>query len=107
MIQLWVKLYDFKNIALQICEKYDGCSAGILYEIYSIYNKYDAKLLIWKHSHPLKDRKFGYWYDEDNTDYHKFSSDLNNKLMKSYKQTPTSHNLYKVFALIIYIYKFC
>lgn len=106
MLSIWLEKYNLTSIITNICD-YFGFAATMLHEIYSIYNCTDAKLLLWRHTIPVREKRSGYWYDESNTDFVKFSDELEKIIKKAYKKTPDSHNLYKVISLIIFIYKYC
>tara|TARA_B100001287_G_scaffold270997_1_gene270608 strand:+ start:19335 stop:19880 length:546 start_codon:yes stop_codon:yes gene_type:complete len=107
MLSTWLSYYDLTYIIMSICENNKGFAATMLHEIYSIYNWTDAQLLLWRHTIPVREKRNGYWYDESNTNYFKFSDQLEKMIKKAYIKTPDSQNLYKVISLIIFTYKNC
>jgi hypothetical protein len=78
--------------------------------VYSLYDKDEAKYLLWRHTMPVKEKRMGYWYDDSNTDYHKFAKDLGKKMTIEYGKILESNDqekitkLYTVCSIFIYMY---
>ena len=59
---------------------------------------------------PVKEKRFGYWYDDSMTDYYKFAKDLGKNMTIEYGKILQSNDqekiqkLYTVCSIFIYMY---
>ena len=111
MLHTWMDIYDMDEIIDGICdEDYNGAGTEVISNVYSLYDKDEAKYLLWRHTIPVKEKRMGYWYDDSNTDYHKFAKDLGKKMTIEYGKILQSNDqekitkLYTVCSIFIYMY---
>lgn len=111
MLHTWMDIYDMDEIIDGICdEDYNSAGTQVISNVYSLYNKTEAKYLLWRHTIPVKEKRMGYWYDDSNTDYHKFAKDLGKKMTIEYGKILESNDLekitklYTVCSIFIYMY---
>jgi len=104
-------IYDMDEIIDGICdEDYNGANTRVISNVYSLYDKDEAKYLLWRHTMPVKEKRMGYWYDDSSTDYHKFARDLGKKMTIEYGKILESNDqekitkLYIVCSIFIYMY---
>ena len=112
MIHEWMHQCDFNDIIHTICD-YDCNALSVisLYELYKIYDTNVAKLFIWRHTIVEKERRMGYWYNDEMTDYYKMGNDYIKMLTIEYgklletKNQEKMEKLYKILSVLIYMYK--
>jgi len=111
MLHTWMDIYDMDEIIDGICdEDYNGANTRVISNVYSLYDKDEAKYLLWRHTMPVKEKRMGYWYDDSNTDYFKFAKDLGKKMTIEYGKILESNDqekitkLYTVCSIFIYMY---
>ena len=112
MVHEWMYNCDLNDIIHTICDlNNNGVSVNSLYELYKKYDTISAKFFIWRHTIPEKERNWGYWYNDDLTDYYKMGNDFIKMITIEYgklletKNQKNLDNLYKVLSVIIYLYK--
>jgi len=111
MLHTWMDIYDMDEIIDGICdEDYNGANTRTISNVYRLYDKDEAKYLLWRHTMPVKEKRMGYWYDDSDTDYHKFAKDLGKKMTIEYGKILESNDqekitkLYIVCSIFIYMY---
>ena len=111
MLHTWMDIYDMDEIIDGICdENYNAANTRTISNVYRLYDKDEAKYLLWRHTMPVKEKRMGYWYDDSSTDYHKFAKDLGKKMTIEYGKILESNDqekitkLYTVCSIFIYMY---
>ena len=112
MVHEWMYSCDLNDIIHTICDcDCNAVSVDSLYELYKTYDRTSAKFFVWRHTIPQKEKTFGYWYDDEHTDYYKMGNDFIKMISIEYGKLLESKNqeklekLYKVLSVIIYLYK--
>lgn len=112
MVHEWMFYIDLNNILHTITDpKQNGVNVMNLAELYNNYNKNDAKLFIWRHAIPIKERSMGYWYDDEHTDYYKMGNDFCKMISIEYgkliqkKDQKNMEKLYQLLSVLMYMYK--
>ena len=111
MLHRWMEQYNMDEIIDGICdENRNGAGTEVISNVYSLYDKDEAKYLLWRHTMPVKEKRMGYWYDDSMTDYYKFAKDLGKKMTIEYGKILQSNDqekiqkLYTVCSIFIYMY---
>ena len=111
MLHTWMEQYNMDEIIDGICdENWNGAGTEVISNVYSLYDKDEAKYLLWRHTMPVKEKRMGYWYDDSMTDYYKFAKDLGKKMTIEYGKILQSNDqekiqkLYTVCSIFIYMY---
>ena len=111
MLHTWMDIYDMDEIIDGICdENYNAANTQVISNVYRLYDKDEAKYLLWRHTMPVKEKRMGYWYDDSSTDYHKFAKDLGKMMTIEYGKILESNDqekitkLYTVCSIFIYMY---
>lgn len=111
MLHTWMEKYNMDEIIEGICdENYNAAGTEIISNVYSLYDNDQAKYLLWRHTMPVKEKRFGYWYDDSMTDYYKFAKDLGKNMTIEYGKILQSNDqekiqkLYTVCSIFIYMY---
>lgn len=110
MVHEWMYQCDLNDIIHTICE-HNGVSVMLLAELYKSYDKNAAKLFLWRHTIPEKEKRMGYWYNDELTDYYKMGNDFTKMITIEYGKLTQTNNqeqiekLYKVLSVLIYMYK--
>jgi hypothetical protein len=112
MVYEWMYQCDINDIIHIICDcGNNGISVMLLAELYKLYNKDAAKLFLWRHTIPEKEKKMGYWYNDELTDYYKAGNDFAKMITIEYGKLLVTKNqekmekLYKILSVLIYMYK--
>jgi len=112
MVHEWMYQCDLNDIIHTICDcDYNALSVISLYELYQLYDRNAAKLFIWRHTIPEKEKRMGYWYNDEITDYYKMGNDYIKMLTIEYgklletKNQEKMEKLYKILSVLIYMYK--
>lgn len=112
MVHSWMNDVDITDVIHTICdENCNGITVMGLCELYKKYSGDDSRMFLWKHTIPMKETKFGYWYDDEITDYYKMGNEFSKMLAIEYGkliQTKNSTKMvafYKVLSVLIYMYK--
>jgi hypothetical protein len=112
MVHEWMYSCDLNDIIHTICDcDYNALSVISLYELYQLYDRNAAKLFIWRHTIPEKEKRMGYWYNDEITDYYKMGNDYIKMLTIEYgklletKNQEKMEKLYKILSVLIYMYK--
>ena len=111
ILHTWMEKYDMVETIEGICdENYNAAGTEVISNVYSLYDKDQAKYLLWRHTIPVKEKRMGYWYDDSMTDYYKFSKDLGKMILIEYGKILESNDqekmqkLYTVCSIFIYMY---
>ena len=112
MVHEWMYQCDLNDIIHTICDcEYNGVSVMLLAELYKSYDKNAAKLFLWRHTIPEKEKRMGYWYNDELTDYFKAGNDFTKMISIEYGKLLETKNqeklekLYKILSVLIYMYK--
>lgn len=112
MVHEWMYQCDLNDIIHTICDcDCNALSVVSLYNLYQIYDRNAAKLFIWRHTIPEKEKRMGYWYNDEITDYYKMGNDYIKMLTIEYgkllqtKNQEKMEKLYKILSVLIYMYK--
>ena len=112
MVHEWMYQCDINDIIHIICDcGNNGISVMLLAELYKLYDKNAAKLFLWRHTIPEKEKRMGYWYNDELTDYYKAGNDFTKMITIEYgkllvtKDQGQMEKLYKVLSVLIYMYK--
>ena len=66
LLHTWMEKYDMAETIEGICdENYNSAGTEVISSTYSIYDKNSAKYLLWRHTIPVKEKRMGYWYDDN------------------------------------------
>ena len=112
MVHEWMYQCDLNDIIHTICDC--DCNALSVMSLYNLYQTYDtnaAKLFICRHTIVEKERRMGYWYNDEITDYYKMGNDYIKMLTIEYgklletKNQEKMEKLYKILSVLIYMYK--
>ena len=112
MVHEWMYQCDLNDMIHTICDcDYNALSVVSLYRIFQIYDRNAAKLFIWRHTIVEKEKRMGYWYNDEITDYYKMGNDYIKMLTIEYgklletKNQEKMEKLYKILSVLIYMYK--
>ena len=112
MVHEWMYQCDINDIIHIICDdENNGVSVMLLAELYKLYDKNAAKLFLWRHTIPEKEKRMGYWYNDELTDYYKMGNDFTKMITIEYgklletKDQEKNEKLYKILSVLIYMYK--
>jgi len=112
MVHEWMYQCDLNDIIHTICDcDCNALSVVSLYNLYQIFDRNAAKLFIWRHTIPEKEKRMGYWYNDELTDYYKMGNDYIKMLTIEYgkllqtKNQEKMEKLYKILSVLIYMYK--
>jgi len=111
MLHTWMEQYNMDDMIEAICdENYNAARTEVISNTYALYDRNEAKYLLWRHTLPVKEKRTGYWYDDSDTDYRKFAKDLGKMILIEYGKILQSNDpdkitkLYTVCSIFIYMY---
>ena len=60
MLHTWMEQYNMDEMIYGICdEDYNGANTQVISNVYRLYDKDDAKYLLWRHTMPVKKEEWG------------------------------------------------